>query len=81
MVRRPEGHTFFTWPTSDCLGTQGPLDFALFLLKAPLGHQGSRSRATLKKCALGASYRAYRPPQEGLAAAKAKSASSKPVPT
>ena len=31
----PRGHTFFMWPTSDCLGTQGPLEFALFLLNAP----------------------------------------------
>jgi hypothetical protein len=53
----------------------------MFLLKAPLGYQGSRSWATLKKSvALGPSYRAYQPAQERLAAAKEKSAPSKPVP-
>jgi hypothetical protein len=31
--------------------SQGPLDCAMFLLKAPLGYQGSRSWATFKKCA------------------------------
>jgi hypothetical protein len=36
------------WPTSDCLGAQGPLRFVLFLLKAPpLGYQGGRSWAAL----------------------------------
>jgi hypothetical protein len=45
------GHTFLMWPTSDCLDSQGPLDCAVFLLKAPLGYQGSRSWATLTNCA------------------------------
>jgi hypothetical protein len=33
-IRRPGGHTFMMWPTSDCLGTPGPLDLdcVLFLL-------------------------------------------------
>jgi hypothetical protein len=48
-IRRPGGHTFLMWPTSDCLDSQGPLDCAMFLLKAPLGYQGSRSWATIKK--------------------------------
>jgi hypothetical protein len=59
------------WPASACLGAhnkqanKGPWTARCSaLLKAPLGHQGSRSWATLKKNALGPYFRAYRPPQE-----------------
>jgi hypothetical protein len=46
------------WPTSDCLGTQGPLDFALFLLNAPPSDTKAAGRGPHKKSVmpLGPSY-------------------------
>ena len=79
----PRGHTFFMWPTSGCLGVRGgAFNKDNAESRGPCVPRQSLVGHIKKVCPSGPLIApiGYRPPQESLAVAKAKSAPLNPVP-